>query len=336
MRSRVGLSPTRPQLPAGSRIEPAPSEAGGRRAQAGRDRGRAAAARTGGAALGVPGISRDTERGSLGVAHDRQLGQVGLADHNRAGRPQAAHQLAVLARGREVGGGAPRRDLPGHVLGVLHRDRDAEQRPVVTARPPGVGLLRVGARAVSHDQPERVQLGVEASDPLEVQLDELTRRDLAAANELGLSYDSGEGKLVAVHGRGNLAAHRPRRRCESSGAGRPMEIGDHVGVVLAKGEMEAFESSSDALGDLGEGVALASRVKRPGRRSRLAHITATASAAIPSPRPTKPIPSLVVNLTLIASSPSPSASARRVRMASRCGASRGASQITVTSTLKGV
>src|SRR5690606_34715394 len=67
-----------------------------------------------------------------------------------------------------------------------------------------------------------------------------------------------------------------------------------------------------------------------GRRSS----SATAWAAMPSPRPVKPRRSLVVALTLTAPTPTSRSAATWVRIASRCGASLGASQTTTLSTLE--
>jgi hypothetical protein len=115
-----------------------------------------------------------------------------------------------------VGGGPHAGDLAGHVLGVLDRDRHPEQRPVVAGPPPGVGLLGVGQRALVGHRAERVQLGIVALDPLEVELDELARGDVTPADQVRLPGGPGEGELVAVHA-GNLSARltgtRPGSGC---------------------------------------------------------------------------------------------------------------------------
>ena len=219
MRSRVGFSPTRPQFDAGIRIEPAPSEA-----VAAAQRPAATAA-----ALppldppalrsGVPRVARDAERRPLGVAHDRQLGKVGLADHHGARGAQTAHELAVIRDGGEVGRRAPGRYLAGHVLHVLDRDRHAQERPLVTGATAPVGLLRVHERALVHDVSERVQLRVEALDPLEVEDHELARGHIAAADQLRLAGDSCEGEVIPVHASRNLTRRPPSQRGESPARG---------------------------------------------------------------------------------------------------------------------
>ena len=90
IRSRCGFRPTSPQLAAGMRIEPAPSDAVAAAASPAATAARAAAARAAGRGVDVPGVARHAERGALGVADDRQLGEVRLAEHHGAGRRAGA------------------------------------------------------------------------------------------------------------------------------------------------------------------------------------------------------------------------------------------------------
>ena len=96
-RPRWGLSPNRPQLAAGMRIEPAPSVAWAMPHQPGRH-GRAALPplEPPGVRSGSQGLRVTPQLGDSVCADDGQLGQVGLADDHRAGRAQAADELGVL------------------------------------------------------------------------------------------------------------------------------------------------------------------------------------------------------------------------------------------------
>ena len=122
---------------------------GGGRAQPGRHRRRAAAARAAGSALGVQGLRVKTERRALGVAHDGQLGRVGLADQHRAGRPQPFDQLAVAPRRapgmRPYPSRSPRRSRP--------------RRPSRRSARPGSGARRRqrGGRRPARRRPGRAR-----------------------------------------------------------------------------------------------------------------------------------------------------------------------------------
>ncbi len=175
-----------------------------RRAQAGCDRGRTAAARPSRSPVGVPRVAGDPERRSLRRAHDGQLGQIGLAEHHGAGRPQARDEVVVARRRAAVGGGPQGGHLAADVLGVLDGDRDAQQRPVVARAAAGVGLRGVHQRPLVEHRAEGVQLGVEPPDAVEVQLDQLARGNLPAPDHLRLPARAGEGEVVALHG-GNLS-----------------------------------------------------------------------------------------------------------------------------------
>ena len=106
------------------------------RDHAGGDRRGAAAARAAGAALRVPRVAGRAPRLRLGeVRPQRQLGHVRLADHDGARGAQAAHDLAVGGGGLADHTGAVRGQLAGDVHVVLDRDRHAEQRCGLAARP---------------------------------------------------------------------------------------------------------------------------------------------------------------------------------------------------------
>ena len=145
--------------------------------QAGGDRRRAAAARAAGAVLQLPRVARHPPRRGLGPGERAQLGHVRLADHDRPRRARAAHDLRVRARGLAVGVRAERRHLAGDVEFVLDRDRHAQQRALAVPRAaPSVGLVGFQSRPLREHDPEGVQLGVVALDPLQVDVHQLARR----------------------------------------------------------------------------------------------------------------------------------------------------------------
>ena len=145
----------------------------------------------------------------LGEGPQRQLGRARDADDDRPGRAQDPHELAVLGLRVAVGVGAAHARRPGDCHVVLHGDRHAEQRAVVAAARPPAGLVGLEQRALVEDDPEGVQVAVQARDALERVLDELARRDLTGSHELGLSRDTGEGELATL-GRGGRR-HRHHR-----------------------------------------------------------------------------------------------------------------------------
>ncbi|HWI08518.1 MAG TPA: hypothetical protein VNT54_13510 [Solirubrobacteraceae bacterium] len=157
-------------------------------------------ARAAGRALQVPRVARDASGQGLGEALGGELGRARDADDDRAGRPQPGDEGGVLRLGIAIGAGAadPRFAAERHV--VLDGDRDAEQRLLVRGADPagrGVGLCE---RLLGEDLAKRVELRVDLRDALERRLDELARSDGAAAYELGLLDDTGEGQLAALGG----------------------------------------------------------------------------------------------------------------------------------------
>ena len=199
MRSRVGLRPTSPQFDAGIRIEPAPSDA----VAAAHSPAATAAALP---PLDPPGL-RSVFHGlrvipKAGPSVSPMIASSGVfvlpMTIAPAARRRRTSSLSWVA-GFRVGVGAPARDLARHVLDVLHGDRDAQERPVVAGPLAPVGLLSVDERPLRHHRPERVQLRVEPLDPLEIELDQLTRRHLAVADQLRLASHTGKCKLIALH-----------------------------------------------------------------------------------------------------------------------------------------
>ena len=72
-------------------------------------------------------------------------------------------------------------DLAGDVGVVLDHHRHAEQRALVARAAAAGGLVGLGERALGEHDAERVELRVDPRHPLEVELDQLARRDLAGA-----------------------------------------------------------------------------------------------------------------------------------------------------------
>ena len=182
MRSRWGLRPTSPQQDAGMRIEPAPSEAVAAAHRPAATAARAAAARAARRAVGVPGVARDPERRPLGGAHDRQLGQVGLAEDDRARRAQPRHEVVVALRRAAVAAvpqvvtSPPTSSVSLTAIGTPSSGRSS----------PAPRRASACSASTSARSPVTVRNAfsspVEALDPLQVELDQLARGDLAAAD----------------------------------------------------------------------------------------------------------------------------------------------------------
>jgi hypothetical protein len=86
---------------------------------------------------------------------------------------------------------------------VLDRDRHPQQGSLLARVEPGLCAVCLRQRLVAEQHPERVQLRVEALDPLQEQGHELTRRDLALAQQLGQPGSTGESQFL----RRNQVAH---------------------------------------------------------------------------------------------------------------------------------
>ena len=198
-RPLCAFRPNRPQQPAGMRIEPAPS-----------DPSAAPASPAATAAADPPDEPPGVRCGSHGLRVTPNVGDsvhgvivisghVRLADDHRSGRAQPADDLGVRRDRPAVRVAAVGGRLAGDVAVVLDRHRHAEQRPLVAALGAGVGLVGLGQRALGERHAVGVELRVEPRDALEVQLGELARRDLAAADQLGLAGGAGEGEVDGVH-----------------------------------------------------------------------------------------------------------------------------------------
>ncbi len=73
-----------------------------------------------------------------------------------------------------MGVAAERGYLAGDVDVVLDGDRHTEQGALPSGAPARIGLVGFEQRALGEHDPESIQLPVEALDPLEIELDQLT------------------------------------------------------------------------------------------------------------------------------------------------------------------
>ena len=131
--------------------------------------------------LGVVRVAGGAEDGVEGVRPGRELRHVGLAEEHHAGRADPLDdQVVVVGHVVREQRRAEGRRPPGGGVGVLHRERQAVQRTQRTAA--GlvlVGRAGAGAGPVLVERDDRVELGVAGGDPVEVQVEQLARRDLA-------------------------------------------------------------------------------------------------------------------------------------------------------------
>jgi len=113
----------------------------------------------------VPGIADDTERRSLADRPLPELRRVRLADDDRARLLDLSDQLAVGVLDLEVAGASERGRLAGQIDVVFDRDRNAEQRRLLTRGATPVGLLRLGERRFRTDAAKRVDAALGGLDP---------------------------------------------------------------------------------------------------------------------------------------------------------------------------
>jgi len=67
------------------------------------------------------------------------------------------------------------------------------QRALAASAAAAVGLLGLQARALAEDDPEGVQLRIQSRDPLQIQINQLARRNLAGGDQPGLAGHASEG-----------------------------------------------------------------------------------------------------------------------------------------------
>ena len=268
MQSRVGFRPTRPQLEAGMRIEPAPSEAV------------AAAQSPAATAAALPPLEPP---GLRSVFHGLRVipnagpsvspmitssGQLVLPMITApAPRSRRTSSLSCAAGVKFAAVPQPVTSPVTSSTSLTAIGTPSSGRSSPRAAAP-VGLLGVHERALVHDLAKRVQLRVEPLDPLEVEDHELARGDLAAADQLRLAGDSCEGEVIAVHAaaQSTRADAATRRVC-----GRRHAHGAPVPAAAARGSGRRPRSSRS------------SRSNRLIRPRRTATTLCTVCASFPLP-----------------------------------------------------
>ena len=198
-----GLRPVSPVAAHGMRIEPPPSDP----VASGTSPPATAAAEPPddppGERSSAHGFRGGAEHRVHGVGLVPELGGVRLPDHHAPGGPQSLDERGVGRRGRaacercRAAGG----HVADRVLEVLHRERDARQRPGVLAGGDalvdGAGL---GQRGVAVDGHERTEVGVVALDVIERQRGELASGEGAVADPAGQIRQRRAPEVHAPHG----------------------------------------------------------------------------------------------------------------------------------------
>ena len=145
---------------------------------------RASARRAAGREARVPGVARGPVTGVLRHRTHPELGRVALGDDDRARLAQSPHVGGVVVCDPVAERRAPvrRRQTLGSRQQILDGDRHAAQQTGIARR----NDVRFIKRPLCANRDERVQRRVQALDSLKRCLHELSRRDLATTNELGL------------------------------------------------------------------------------------------------------------------------------------------------------
>ena len=113
-----------------------------------------------------------------------EVGEVRARDRDRAGAAQALDLRRVDGGDRLGQRGDPGRRRGARDVDVLlDRERDAVQRAGALGR--GVGRIGRRARLVGQHEHDRVEVGVDGLDALEVRIDDLARGDLARGDQFG-------------------------------------------------------------------------------------------------------------------------------------------------------
>ena len=198
-RPKLGFRPKMPVKPAGMRIDPPPSVPTCKAPMPSAQATAAPPLEPPGVLRDVPRIARDAGERAVGDRLPAELGRGRLADQHRALLAQPRGRRRVLVPGliaRDRAAAAQGRPAPGQQQ-VLDRGRHAVDQAGRRAAPPAVlGCARIGQRALSVDQAERVDRAIEPLDPVEHGARHLDRRQPSAAivsEQLGRAEGRGIG-----------------------------------------------------------------------------------------------------------------------------------------------
>lgn len=107
---------------------------------------------------------------------------IGLAEHHRACGLEPRHLHRVLGRCEvPVLRHAPGRGHPGHVVALLDRDRNTQQRPILAPAERLVGMTRRRPGSIEVGHADRVDLPVVPLDPGDRRLGQFRRGHLTSA-----------------------------------------------------------------------------------------------------------------------------------------------------------
>ena len=169
------------------------------RCKPGGHRGPAAAAAAAGRQRGVPRIAGRPERQRFGEREDHQFGHSGFAEDHRAGRAQPADDFGIVGRRGRDRAAAARREFAGHVVVVLDRDRDTEQRQPLAGIEASLRGQRFPTRGLGQHHTVAAQLRVQARDAVQVDLQQRRRGDGGGGQHPRLLGGSREGQISYVH-----------------------------------------------------------------------------------------------------------------------------------------
>src|SRR5262245_5253108 len=158
--------------------------------------------------LQMPGVTRRGPRQVEGRPAVSEFMRGKLAEEHGAGIVELAR------RGRVFVGNVVRADFrmagradPARVVDVLQTERDAMQRPAVSAFCDFLlGFARLLKREIRGDEEKGGQLGVESGNTLQVRLRKLYGRELARADQLRRLRDRQEMKVVGHICRGTRSS----------------------------------------------------------------------------------------------------------------------------------
>ena len=144
--------------------------------QTGRHGRRATTRRAARSVVARPRVSGMAEGGPTGERPLAQFAGVGLADDDRARGPQPAHDFGVHRRQPHPARRAEHRRLALDVDVVLDRDRNSQQRGLVSGGAPAVGPGGVGERLFRQHHPKRIECRLAGLDVIAATAEPVPRR----------------------------------------------------------------------------------------------------------------------------------------------------------------